>query len=36
MINEGCKLFNRLTKEDQRNLINLITEIEKDNLDRIF
>ena len=36
MINEGYKLFNRLTKEDQRNLINLITEIEKDNLDRIF
>jgi hypothetical protein len=36
MINEGCELFNRLTKEDQRNLINLITEIEKDNLDRIF
>jgi len=36
MINEGDKLFNRLTKEDQKNLINLIAEIEKDKLDHIF
>ena len=36
MINEGDKLFNRLTKEDQQNLVNLITEIEKDKLDHIF
>ncbi len=36
MINEGDKLFNRLTKEDQQNLINLITDIEKDKLDHIF
>ena len=36
MINEGDKLFTRLTKEDQQNLVNLITEIEKDNLDHIF
>lgn len=36
MINEGDKLFNQLTKEDQRNLVYLITDIEKDNLDHIF
>jgi len=36
MINEGDKIFNRLTKEDQQNLVNLITEIEKDKLDHIF
>lgn len=36
MINEGDKLFNRLTRDDQQNLIALITAIEKDNLDRIF
>ena len=29
---EGDKLFNRLTEKDQRNLVYLITEIEKDNL----
>lgn len=32
MLNEGDKLFNRLTKEDQQNLVYLITEIEKDML----
>ena len=32
MLNEGDKLFNRLTKEDQQNLVHLITEIEKDML----
>lgn len=36
MINEGYKLFNRLTEEDQQNLVNLITEIEKDTLEHIF
>jgi len=36
MINEGDRLFNGLTKEDQQNLVNLITEIEKDKLDHIF
>jgi hypothetical protein len=36
MINEGDKLFNQLTKEDQQNLIHVITEIEKDMLDHIF
>lgn len=36
MINEGDKIFNQLTKEDQQNLVNLITEIEKDKLDHIF
>ena len=36
MINEGDKLFKRLTKEDQQNLVNLIAEIEKDNLNYIF
>ncbi|MGK0376929.1 hypothetical protein [Patiriisocius sp. Uisw_017] len=36
MLSEGDKLFNQLTKEDQLNLVNLITEIEKDNLDHIF
>jgi hypothetical protein len=36
MINEGYKLFKQLTNEDQQNLVNLITEIEKDNLDHIF
>ena len=36
MINEGDKIFNRLTKEDQKNLVNLIAEIEKDTLDHIF
>lgn len=36
MIIEGDKLFNRLTKKDQRNLVYLITEIEKDNLNHIF
>lgn len=36
MLNEGDKLFNRLTKEDQQNLVHLITEIEKDMLDHIF
>jgi len=36
MINEGYELFNRLTEEDQQNLVNLITEIEKDKLEHIF
>ena len=36
MINEGDKLFKQLSKEDQRNLVYLITDIEKDNLDHIF
>ncbi len=36
MINEGYKIFSRLSKEDQQNLINLITEIEKDKLNHIF
>jgi len=36
MINEGDKLFNRLTKEDQRNLVKLISDIERDKLDHIF
>ncbi len=36
MIHEGDKIFNRLTKEDQQNLVNLITEIERDKLDLIF
>ena len=35
MLNEGDKLFNRLTKEDQQNLVYLITEIEKDTLEHI-
>lgn len=36
MLTEGDALFNRLAVEDQRNLINLIIEIEKDALERIF
>lgn len=36
MLSEGDKLFNQLTKEDQLNLVSVITEIEKDNLDHIF
>ena len=36
MINEGYELFSRLTDEDQQNLVNLITEIEKDKLEHIF
>jgi hypothetical protein len=36
MINEGDKLFNRLAKEDQKNLVKLITDIERDKLDHIF
>jgi len=36
MINEGYELFSRLTEEDQQNLVNLITEIEKDKLEHIF
>lgn len=36
MLNEGDKLFNRLTKEDQHNLVYLIIEIEKDMLDNNF
>jgi len=36
MINEGDKLFNRLTKEDQKNLVKLISDIERDKLDHIF
>lgn len=34
MLKEGDKLFNQLTKEDQQNLVYLITEIEKDMLDQ--
>ena len=33
MINIGDNLFNRLAAEDQRKLIYLITEIEKDMLE---
>jgi hypothetical protein len=33
VLNEGDKLFRRLTKEDQKKLFYLITEIEKDILD---
>jgi Lhr-like helicase len=36
MIHEGYKVFSRLAKEDQKNLVKLITDIEKDNLDHIF
>ena len=36
MINKGDKLFNRLAKEDQQNLVYLITEIEKDILEINF
>ena len=36
MINKGDKLFNRLAKEDQQNLVYLITEIEKDILEFNF
>jgi hypothetical protein len=36
MINIGDKLFNRLAKEDQRKLVYLITEIEKDMLEINF
>ena len=36
MINKGNKLFNRLAKEDQQNLVYLITEIEKDILEINF
>jgi hypothetical protein len=36
MLTEGDKLFIQLTKEDQQNLVELITEIEKDKLDHIF
>lgn len=36
LITEGDKLFNKLSKKDQRKLINMITMIERDNLDEIF
>jgi hypothetical protein len=36
MISEGDALFNKLSKEDQRNAIRLIIDIEKDNLNAIF
>ena len=36
MISEGDKLFTQLLKDDQQNFVNLITEIERDNLNRIF
>lgn len=36
MIVEGDALFNKLSKEDQQNLITLITDIETDNLNHIF
>ncbi len=36
MIFEGDKLFNELNTEDQQNLVDFVTEIEKDNLEQIF
>ena len=36
MITEGDALFNRLSTEDQKNLVLVISEIERDNLDYIF
>jgi len=36
MITEGDAIFNRLTKEDQQNLVKLITDIERDHLDHLF
>ena len=36
MLTEGDALFNRLTIEDQQNLVDLIIVIEKDALERIF
>ena len=36
MIHEGYKIFSLLAKKDQKNLVKLITDIEKDNLNRIF
>lgn len=36
MLVEGDKLFNQLAKEDQQNLVYLITDIEKDMLDSNF
>jgi hypothetical protein len=36
MITEGDALFNKLSKEDQQNLIKLITDIETDNLNHVF
>jgi UDP-galactopyranose mutase len=36
MLTEGDKLFIQLTKVDQQNLINLITDIERDKLDHLF
>jgi hypothetical protein len=35
LLNEGDKLFNKLTKQDQKKLIYLITDIERDMLDQI-
>lgn len=36
MITEGDALFNQLSEKDQKNLVNLITDIEKSYLERIF
>lgn len=36
LIIEGDKLFTKLSAEDQKNFVHLITEIETRNLDRIF
>ncbi len=36
MIHEGYKIFSLLAKKDQKNLVKLIIDIEKDNLNRIF
>lgn len=36
MITEGDALFNKLSKEDQRNALRLIIDIETDNLNAIF
>tara|TARA_R110002167_G_scaffold84877_4_gene230491 strand:- start:2561 stop:3133 length:573 start_codon:yes stop_codon:yes gene_type:complete len=36
MITEGDALFNQLSEKEQQNLINLITDIEKSHLERIF
>lgn len=36
MLHEGDKIFNKLSKQDQQNLINTIVQIERDNLNYIF
>jgi hypothetical protein len=35
MLNQGNKLFDQLSKEDQKKLVYLITDIEKDMLDQV-